>query len=103
MPWVEYAQNSLKHSATNLTPFQCVLGYQPLLFPWSSTHTEIPAIDEWFHRSERVWEEAHRRLEEVKEIRKQVADRHRSKAPNYKPGDRVWLSTKDLTQYLQFN
>lgn len=33
VPWVEYAQNSLKHSATNLTPFQCVLGFQPSHFP----------------------------------------------------------------------
>lgn len=42
--WAEYAQNSLTHAATGLTLFQCVLGNQPPLFPWSGEASEHPKI-----------------------------------------------------------
>lgn len=56
IPWEEYAQNSLHHSATNLTPFQCVLGYQLATFPWNTTITNSPAVDDWFKCNEEAWE-----------------------------------------------
>lgn len=34
LPWVEYAPNYLQYSATEITSFQCILGYQPPLFLW---------------------------------------------------------------------
>ncbi len=63
LPWAEYAQNSLTHSSTGLTPFKCVLGYQPPMFPWSGEPSEVPAVDDWVRRSERVWDSAHVRLQ----------------------------------------
>ncbi|KAI2668506.1 Transposon Tf2-11 polyprotein [Labeo rohita] len=54
LPWAEYAQNSLTHSSTGLTPFQCVLGFQPPMFPWSGEPSTVPSVDEWIRRSERV-------------------------------------------------
>ncbi len=53
--WAEYAQNSLQKPATGLTPFKCVLGYQPPLFPWSGEPSNLPSVNEWLQRSEETW------------------------------------------------
>ncbi|KAL0195021.1 hypothetical protein M9458_008593, partial [Cirrhinus mrigala] len=49
--WAEYVQNSLRQDTTGLTPFQCVLGYQPPLFPWTEEPSNVPAVDHWFRES----------------------------------------------------
>ncbi|KAL0163694.1 hypothetical protein M9458_039447, partial [Cirrhinus mrigala] len=43
LPWAKYAQNSLRQDTTGLTPFQCVLGYQPPMFPWTEEPSNVPA------------------------------------------------------------
>ncbi|KAI2662392.1 Transposon Tf2-11 polyprotein [Labeo rohita] len=86
LPWAEYAQNSLNHSSTGLTPFQCVLGFQPPMFPWSGEPSSVPAVDDWIKRSER-------RAVRNQEIQ---ANRCRLPHPPYQPGQRVWLSTRDI-------
>ncbi|KAK3574101.1 hypothetical protein QTP86_003192 [Hemibagrus guttatus] len=76
--WAEYAQNSLRQPSTGLTPFQCVLGYQPPLFPWSAEPSDVPAVDHWFRESERVWDSAHHQLQRVLHRRRRTADLRRS-------------------------
>ncbi len=61
--WAEYAQNSLRKTSTGLTPFQCVLRFQPPLFPWSGEPSELPAVNNWLRRSEITWNEAHTHLQ----------------------------------------
>ncbi|KAI2660027.1 Transposon Tf2-6 polyprotein [Labeo rohita] len=81
--WAEYAQNSLHKPSTNLTPFQCVLGFQPPMFPWSGEPSELPAINSWLQNRGSTAHPAQANL-------------RRRPNPPYEPGQWVWLSTRDL-------
>ncbi|KAL0190865.1 hypothetical protein M9458_013563, partial [Cirrhinus mrigala] len=94
--WAEYAQNSLVKPATGLTPFKCVLGYQPPLFPWSGEPSDLPSVNEWLQRSEETWNRAHHHLQRAVRRQEEQANRHRRPNPEYTPGQWVWLSTRDL-------
>ncbi|KAL0192406.1 hypothetical protein M9458_010702, partial [Cirrhinus mrigala] len=94
--WAEYAQNSIRKPSTNLTPFQCVLGFQPPLFPWSGEPSELPAVNSWFQQSEAIWNRAHVHLQQAVRRTQAQADRRRRPSPPYEPGQWVWLSTRDL-------
>ncbi|KAI2652463.1 Transposon Tf2-8 polyprotein [Labeo rohita] len=100
LPWAEYAQNSLTHSSTGLTPFQCVLGFQPPMFPWSGEPSSVPSVDDWIQRSERVWDSAHVHLQRAIRTQEIQANRKRRPHPPYQPGQRVWLSTRDINLRL---
>ena len=41
--WVEYAHNSLPTSATGMSPFQCVFGYQPPVFSETEREITVPS------------------------------------------------------------
>uniref|UniRef100_A0A673XUG9 Gypsy retrotransposon integrase-like protein 1 n=1 Tax=Salmo trutta TaxID=8032 RepID=A0A673XUG9_SALTR len=65
IPWAELAQNSLRHSSTNMSPFQCVLGYQPVLAPWHRSQTEAPAVEDWVQHSKETWRAVQDSLKEA--------------------------------------
>ncbi len=98
--WAENVQKYLYQPSTGLTPFQSILGYQPPLFPWSGEPSNVPSVDYWFRKSERVWDAAHHQLQQAVCRRKMTADFQRSDAPNYQPGQKVWLSTRDIRMHL---
>ncbi|KAK3546892.1 hypothetical protein QTP86_003814 [Hemibagrus guttatus] len=96
LPWAEYAQNSLTHSSTGITPFQCVLGYQPPLFPWAGEPSDVPAVEDWYQRSQEVWERTHVHLQRAVRRQRIQANRRRHPHPSYQVGQMVWLSTRNL-------
>lgn len=61
--WANYAQNSLQKPATGLTPFNCLLGYQPPLFPWLGKPSNLPSVTEWLQCSEDTSNHTHTHLQ----------------------------------------
>ncbi|KAI5085154.1 hypothetical protein C0J45_1034, partial [Silurus meridionalis] len=75
---------------------RCTLGFQPPLFPWFDEPSNVPAVDAWFRESNRVWESAHTQLRRVLRNTRRHADARRLESTRFRPGDRVWLSMRDL-------
>ncbi len=61
-----------------------------------ANHLTYHPVDHWFRESERVWDAAHHQLQRALRQRKMTADLKRSTAPPYQPGQKVWLSTRDI-------
>ena len=96
LAWAEYAHNSLPVAATGLSPFQCSLGYQPPLFSSQESEASVPSVQAFIRRCKSTWRRARAALLHSGSQVKRGADRRRVKAPHYRRGQRVWLSTKDL-------
>ena len=94
--WVEYAHNTLTSSATGLSPFECTYGFQPPLFPALEKEASCPSVQDFIRRCRRTWTRARAALLRAADRYTAASNRHRSKAPDYQPGQKVWLSTRDL-------
>ena len=53
-------------------------------------------MDNWFRCAEETWEATHVHLQRAILRQKVGSDHRRSEAPVFAPGDRVWLSTRNL-------
>uniref|UniRef100_A0A3P9LBR3 Gypsy retrotransposon integrase-like protein 1 n=1 Tax=Oryzias latipes TaxID=8090 RepID=A0A3P9LBR3_ORYLA len=101
LSWIEYAHNSLVSSATGRSPFEAYLGYQPPLFPSEEVDLTVPSVADHIRRCRRVWSATRQSLLRATQRAKTSADRRRSPAPPYAPGQEVWLSTKDLPLHTE--
>uniref|UniRef100_A0A1A8D4D5 Gypsy retrotransposon integrase-like protein 1 n=1 Tax=Nothobranchius kadleci TaxID=1051664 RepID=A0A1A8D4D5_NOTKA len=95
LPWIEYAHNSHVSSSTGLSPFEVSLGFQPCLFP-SEFPSSVVSIPQFLRSARRTWSATQKALQRTADRNRRLADRHRRPAPVYVPGQRVWLSTRDI-------
>lgn len=96
LSWIEYAHNSQLSPATGLTPFEASLGYQPPLFPSQESELAVPSVQHHLRRCHKLWRDTKTALSRTTERNRRLADRHRTPAPEYQPGQSVWLSSKNI-------
>eukprot|EP00064_Thunnus_orientalis_P024584 superscaffoldBa00010778_g24881 len=82
LPWIKYAHNSQSSAATGMTPFECSLGYLPLLFPAQEDEIAVPSVQVHLHCFRKIWRHAHSALLRSVGRNKRFADRHRVPAPD---------------------
>lgn len=94
--WAEYAHNTLCCSSTGLSPFECQFGFQPPLFPSQEPEVAVPSAQRFVRRCRRVWRKVRSALQKSSRQYSRQANRRRRPAPSLRPGQRVWLSARDL-------
>ena len=86
LTWVEYSHNSLPSAATGMTPFEASVGYLPPLFPSQEQEIAVPSVQ---LNLRRIWRETRVALLHTQDQNQRLADRRRTPAPEYKPGQKV--------------
>ncbi|XP_034166093.2 uncharacterized protein LOC113528171 [Pangasianodon hypophthalmus] len=84
--WAEYAHNTLRSSATGMSPFECQFGYAPPLFPEQEVEMAVPSAQQFIKRCRQTWRKARLKLPRTSQQYQQQANRRRRPAPTLRPG-----------------
>jgi len=92
----EFVVNNKVHMATKVSPFMANYGRELEMEGDISKKGKVEKAMEFAERMKKVHEEAEAALKKAQEDMKRQADRRRKETENWKRGDKVMLSTKDL-------
>ena len=88
--------NNKVHTATKVSSFMANYGKELRMRGDIRRKGKVESVTEFVERMKKVHEEAEAALKKTQEEMKRYADRGRKETENWKKGDRVLLSTKDL-------
>jgi len=92
----EFVYNNKAHSSTQTSPFKANYKQDPRIGFERKRKGKYQGAKKFIEKMKGIQEEAKAALGRAQEEIKKYADRKRGKADNYKVGDLVMLSTKDL-------
>ena len=93
----EFAVNNKVHMATKVSPSMANYRRELRMGGDIRKKEKVESTTEFVKRIKKVYEEAGTMLKKVQEDMKRQADREKKETKDWKKGDRVILSTKDLT------
>src|SRR5258707_4996781 len=97
LPLAEFAYNNKVHAATHRTLFELNAGQHPHLGVEPMRTSTVEAADTFARRLDRAQEEAKATLKRAVDDMKRYYDWNHQAAPEYKVGDRVWLSLQNYS------
>jgi len=92
----EFAYNNKIHTATHISPFFANYGMNPRMGIEPQRAGKSELAKEFAEQMKLIHEEAQVALSKARDDMTCYADFHRGQAPEYKVGNKVWLSTKNL-------
>ena len=92
----EFAVNNKAHTTTKVLPFIANYGRELRIGGDIRKKGKVESVMEFVERIKKVHEEAGAALKKMQEEMKRYANRSRKETEDWKKGDRVLLSTKDL-------
>ena len=97
LPLAEFQYNNHVHSATRQVPFLLDTGRIPRMgFEPGQLPSHLETVNEFTGRMKEALEEARSALAQSKEDMARYYDQKRTRAPDYKPGDKVYLDASDI-------
>ena len=92
----EFAVNNKAHTATKISPFMANYGRELRMGGDIRKKGKVESATEFVEKMKRVQEEAEAALKKTQKEMKRYVDRGRKETEEWKRGDRVLFSTKDL-------
>ena len=96
MGMAEFAYNNKVHTGTKVLPFKANNGQNPRMGFEARKKGKHEGAEKFVEKMKEIQEEAKAALAKAQDDMKKYANRHRLEAVEYKVGDLVRLSTKDL-------
>lgn len=97
LPLAEFQYNNHVHSSTQQTPFLLDTGRHPHMGFEPIARSRMETANEFVDRMKKSLEEAKCALAKAKDDMARYYNRRRTPAPNYAPGDKVFLDGSDIS------